>query len=565
MKLNIILLNLIALISGEQLFLDPIPYHSIPVNGTKGGVSADSAECSKLGLEILKVGGNAIDSSITTTLCQGLIYPFASGIGGGGFMLVKLANDSSYFINFREMAPKLSNSTMFKKANDSLLGGLAVGIPGEIKGLEVAHQLFGKLSWKRVLEPVINLARYGYKVTKQLELRLKRNEGYIRTMAGLNSTYVNKDNSLAAEGQVLKRKSLANTLEQISIHGSKAFYQGPIAEAMVKSVQSNGGILQLEDLDKYKVEVVPALKAKFLNHDIHFLPPPASGIVAYHALKILENLNKPELDIDVVLKMVEAFKFAYVGRLNLGDPNFNNLGEAIKNILNENGIKREYERIEKLDITQEPKFYVDFKEQGFKEDHGTSHVSIIDKDRMSVSVTSTINTDFGSKLLDLETGILFNNEMDDFSNPSFSNFFGFPPSKENFVEPYKRPQSSMTPIILSNSDKLLSIGASGGSRIITSVVQSVFFHTALKLKLNAAIDTPRFHHQLLPNSLRVENNSLSDAAFAKLKVFNHTVIITERSESVVNAVEVSFKKEKCKGTLVTAVTDKRKDGIAAAY
>ncbi|PVU95461.1 hypothetical protein BB561_001820 [Smittium simulii] len=483
------------------------PVDSKQAFGKYGAVAADEGRCSKIGVDVLKDGGSAVDAAISSTLCIGVLNCFSSGIGGGGFMLIRLPSGKSELIDFREVAPTLAYSKMFKNnITEAQFGGLSIAVPGELRGFELAHKRYGKLSWKRLLEPTINLTRDGYKVGKMLAFHLKNNEALIKNSKGFRDAFLNSDGSIKSEGQISKRPNFSLTLQRVSHEGVDAFYKGHLPRKMVNYIRKAGGIITAEDFSDYKPLIREVSRFYYNNYTVITGSPPTSGTIVGHILNILEGYNlknKDEILVNIH-RIVEAFKFGFSQRTRIADPDFENIGKYI-----EMQKSKEYAAQVRKNITdfQTHNFEYYNPEFDIKEDHGTTHLSVVDKNGMAVSLTSTINLIFGSKVMDPYTGVLFNDHMDDFSTPNLKNAFGLYPSPKNFIKPKKRPLSTTSALIVEKNGKLQFImGASGGSKILTSTTQVLLNSLEFNMTLKDAVDAPRLHHQLLPQQLLFESN-----------------------------------------------------------
>ncbi|PVV03626.1 hypothetical protein BB560_001893 [Smittium megazygosporum] len=534
------------------------PVDSKQAFGSNGAVAADNAHCSQIGVDALKDGGSAVDAAISTAICIGLFNSFSSGIGGGGFMVIRLPNGQSEFIDFREVAPLLAEPLMFKD-NITLaqVGGLAVGVPGELRGYELAHKRHGRLSWSRLLEPTIKLARDGYSISKILAFVLEREHKSISSADGFKDVFLRPDGSPLREGDIGKRVNFANTLQKIADKGSQVFYEGEIAQSIVSYIKKNNGIISLDDLKAYTPVIRETASFTYHGRKIITGAPPTSGTIVGHILNILEEYNlKADDPILSAHRIVEAFKFGFSQRTHLGDPDFVQIKKFI-----ELQQSKEYAEVVRKNITDDRthswKYYN--PEFDIKDDHGTTHLSVVDKDGMAVSLTSTINLLFGSKLMDPVTGVVLNNHMDDFSTPNIRNAFGLYPSPNNFILPKKRPLSTTSAMVIEKDGKVeYVLGASGGSKILTSTLQVLLNSIDFGKSLKQAIDAPRMHHQLLPNQLLLEPHFPSSIRQGLSKK-GHKIDELGLGLCVVQGVHVLDD-----GT-INAVSDGRKFGAPAAY
>ncbi|XP_071503260.1 glutathione hydrolase 1 proenzyme-like [Diadema antillarum] len=485
----------------------------------RAAVAADAAGCSEIGRDVLTDGGGAIDAAIAGLLCVGLYNPHSAGIGGGSFTLYYDKHEgTAHFWDSREKAPLAAHRDMyFNKSEDaSTVGGLAIGVPGEIKGYWEAHQMFGKLPWRRLFEPSIELAENGLIVSPELEYAISRKSEIMLSDESLREVFTDGNGNLLAAGDTLYQRKLGNTLRKIADNGASEFYNGSIAETIAAEVQNRGGIITVEDLAAYSVEKRTPLSFRVNDMTVYSGRPPCSGAVYALILNILEGYDFTPDSIgslsNKVLtyhRIIEAFKFAYAKRSALGDESFVNITELVANMTSQtyaDGLRARINDDRTYNYTYyDPEFQI-------VNDGGTSHISIVDQEGNAASVTSTINTHFGSKVRGNITGIIFNNEMDDFSKPGENNYFGVPPSEANFIVPGKRPLSSMAPVIIvdGNGHVRFVVGASGGTRITTATslvsMETLWFGSSLV----DAVERKRVHHQLVPQYFNYEPTFPSD-------------------------------------------------------
>ncbi|KZF26975.1 gamma-glutamyltransferase [Xylona heveae TC161] len=508
-----------------------------------GAVASESTICSNIGIELLKAGGNAADALVGTVLCVGVIGMYHSGIGGGGFMLVRSPHGDYEFIDFRETAPAAAFENMYKNNTDaSIYGGLASGVPGELRGLAHLHDKYGLLPWPMVVKPSVNVARQGFPVTADLVKQMKS------AVAGQDNFLVNDPNwaidfapngKLLGIGDTLTRKRYANTLEAIAEEGVDAFYHGPIAESMIRAVQAANGTMTLEDLRNYTVALRKPAHIDYHGYKLTGCSAPSGGTVALSALKIIEgydgmgeasmlNLSTHRLD--------EAIRFAYGERANLGDPYFvPGMQEYEDQMLNASTaaeIRDKISDFHTLNVSA-------YNPLGLEslETPGTSHIVTADGSGMAITLTTTINLLFGSQVLVPETGIIMNNEMNDFSIPGTSNAFGYIPSEANYIRPGKRPLSSISPVIAEKPDGTLYyvIGAAGGSRIITSTIQNLWHVLDQNMTVPEALAQPRLHDQLMPNQVTFEY-SYNNETVSFMKSRGHNVTWVAPGQSAAQGI-----------------------------
>uniref|UniRef100_H2YEV9 Glutathione hydrolase n=1 Tax=Ciona savignyi TaxID=51511 RepID=H2YEV9_CIOSA len=548
----------------------PTPAHSAVYDNA--AVASDAGPCSKVGVDILKEGGTAVDSAIAAILCVGLHNSHSCGIGGGFFMtFYNATTGEATFINAREVAPARADKNMFKGNPElSVLGTLAVAVPGEIAGLWEAHQSHGKLPWERLFQPSIDMAENGYFINDALARAIDSSQEYIHNRT-FNLWY-NDDGSLKKAGDLIRRPLLAQTMRTIAKEGVSAFYNGSLTDKIINDLNEGFGdnIITAEDLWNYKPEVKPAINITLDNLTVFSPGPPGSGAVMSLILNILdgydfipESLSKNKRVL-TIHRIVEAFRFAYAKRSNLGDPRNNeNIMELAKNMTAD-----WYADDLRLKISDEHTWPVDYygPDWSVPDDSGTAHLSLVASNGDAVALTSTINLYFGSKVRGRSTGILFNNEMDDFSSPNITNAFGkyrVPPSPSNFIYPGNRPLSSMTPtVITENKNGVMSIkmvvGASGGTKITTGTALVAMNSLWFGFDVGTSVEMKRVHDQLMPNVTDCEQG-LDESIISGLESKHHATRITSSAGSVVQAIVV------LPDGKVGAACDSRKGGYPYGY
>eukprot|EP01112_Ceratiomyxa_fruticulosa_P009395 TRINITY_DN2445_c0_g1_i1.p1 TRINITY_DN2445_c0_g1~~TRINITY_DN2445_c0_g1_i1.p1 ORF type:complete len:608 (-),score=116.12 TRINITY_DN2445_c0_g1_i1:61-1884(-) len=477
-----------------------------------GAVASDHPLCSQIGTSILKLDGHAVDAAIATAFCLGVVNPFASGIGGGGVMLVY--NNVTKLVevfDFREMAPSASTVNMYvSNPSLSLNGALAIAVPGELRGMYAAWSKYGTLPWNAIMSPAVDLANNGFPVGTRLAEELQNKQSIILSTPSFASVYA-PNGKILKLGETCVNAKLGKTLQYFRDNGVEAFYTGEMGKTVANEIKAAGGILTFEDLNNYKVQVSPPTSTYYLGYKVFTSPAPFGGPVVGLALNLMERFilgsNQLQYGVDSLHLEIESFKFAYSDRMALGDPSFvKNISFILQQMNSKDHASVLRERISPSQ-TFPPNYYADLTDTLSQlNDSGTSHIAVVDgMSGNAVSFTTTINTSFGSKFVSDSTGILFNNEMDDFSSPNMTNFFGYPPSENNFIAPGKRPLSSMSPtIVFKDSEIYLVVGASGGSYIISATTDTIVRVLNFGFSLNDAIQKPRFHHQLIPNVLAVE-------------------------------------------------------------
>ncbi|KAI0018266.1 gamma-glutamyltransferase 1 [Xylariomycetidae sp. FL0641] len=475
---------------------------------TPGAVASETKVCSKIGTDVLRSGGNAADAMIATHFCAGVIGMYHSGIGGGGFMLVRSSQGSYESIDFRETAPAAAFQDMYNNNTRlSLFGGLASGVPGALRGIEYLYKNYASFGWKELVMPSVKLAREGFIVTNDLVNYMDATplNSFLTNDPAWASDFA-PNGTLIKLGETMTRKRYADTLETIANRGSDAFYEGAIANATISALAAGGGTMTLEDLRSYTVVTRKPSQIRYRNYTITSTSAPSGGIVALSALNIADgfDFNDPSTVNITTHLLDESIRFAYGQRVNLGDPSFTDLASYQESMLSQNTAA---EIRSKISFTRTLNVSA-YDPAGYEElpTPGTSHIVTADKSGLAISATTTINLLFGSQLMVPETGVIMNNEMNDFSIPGSSNAFGYLPSPVNYVAPGKRPLSSISPVIVETRDGRLYFitGSAGGSRIITAVVQ--LLHHTLDEHMTApeGLAQPRLHDQLVPNQVSFE-------------------------------------------------------------
>ncbi|MCC6748543.1 MAG: gamma-glutamyltransferase [Deltaproteobacteria bacterium] len=513
--------------------------------GTRGMVAADHPLASRAGLELLRQGGNAVDAACATVFALGVVNPAGSGLGGGGFLMVHVPGEAApRILDFRETAPGKAHRAMFLGAGvpraASQRGGLAVAVPGEVRGCAEALRRYGKLPLAKVLAPALRLARGGFPVGRHLAAATLHLGPALSTSEELKREFLSQSRPLRP-GELLRRPLLAQTLALLAQQGPDAFYRGRIGRDLLERVAASGGILGAEDLASYKVVERAPLRVTYRGHEVFTMPPPSSGGVAL--VQVLGMLGRRPLaplghnSSRYLHRVAEALKHAFADRARfLGDTDF---VKVPVERLTSPALAAELERRLGERVLAPNRYGSAPSPVAPPSDGGTSHVSVIDGRGMAVALTTTINTPFGALVAGRRSGVILNNEMDDFSTrPGKPNAFGLVQSEANAIAPGKRPLSSMSPtLVLKGGRTVLALGASGGPTIITATLQVLLNVLDFELELGEAVARSRIHHQGQPNELLVERDLPEDVRSA-LAYRGHHVKEVARPYTAVQAVQV---------------------------
>ncbi|RST50936.1 gamma-glutamyltransferase [Variovorax sp. DXTD-1] len=487
-----------------------------PVAAEHGMVVSAQHLATKVGVDVLKRGGNAVDAAVAVGYALAVVYPAAGNLGGGGFMTVQLADGRKTFLDFREKAPLAATANMYLDKDGNVIKGLstnghlAVGVPGTVSGMEYAREKYGTMKRADLIAPSIQLAEKGFALEQGDIDMLRTSTNDFKKDPVSGAIFLNKGEPFAV-GQKLVQKDLAKTLRAVSAKGVDGFYKGWVGQAIVASSQAGKGIITQADLDQYKTRELAPVECDYRGYRVVSAPPPSSGgVIICEMLNILEGYPLKDLGFrsaEAVHYQIEAMRHAYVDRNSyLGDPDF---------------VKNPLDRLLDKGYAEKIRAAIDPKKAGVSKDikpgvaphegSNTTHYSITDQQGNAVSVTYTLNDWFGAKVTADKTGVLLNNEMDDFTAKiGVPNMYGLVQGEANAIAPGKRPLSSMSPTIVSKDGKpVFVVGTPGGSRIITAVLHTILNVVDYGMNVQEAVDAPRFHQQWLPDVTNVETFAIS--------------------------------------------------------
>ena len=538
-----------------------------PVHALHGMVSTQEVTATHVGVDILKRGGNAVDAAVAVGFALAVTLPRAGNIGGGGFMLVHMAESGeTVAIDYRETAPARASHDMYLDSAGNVdeqrarFSYLSVGVPGTVAGLALALEKYGTMTLADVMAPAIYLARNGITVSPSTAEALSRGEKRLAGHAASAAVFLDSNGKALAAGERLVQSDLAWSLEQIAREGPDAFYRGAIAERIAADMAANGGLITRDDLESYRAIERAPVRGTYRGYTIHSMPPPSSGGV--HLIQILNILEDYPIEFlgansaDTIHVMAEAMKLAYADRSHyLGDPDFWDV--PVKGLTSKAYAAKLREKISLRYAT--PSKDIKPGDPLPYESNETTHFSIMDRDGNVVSNTYTLNFSFGTGIVAAGTGILLNNEMDDFSaKPGVPNAYGLVGGEANAIEPRKRPLSSMTPtIVFDATGPMLATGSPGGSRIITTTLQIIMNVIDHGMNIAAATAASRVHHQWLPDKLRVEVG-ISNDTLDRLSAMGHHVEIGNAMGSTQTVMRIE-------GGFLGAADTRRPGALALGY
>jgi len=544
-----------------------------PVRAPHGMVASTERVASQIGVEVMKRGGNAVDAAVAVAFVLAVVYPSAGNLGGGGFMMIRRSDGNATAIDYREMAPAAATREMYigpdgqliKGEGSSLLGYRAAGVPGTVAGMAFALKKYGsgKLTWTELIEPARKLAARGFAVTHRMEKMLQDHQKVLSPFADSRRIFL-RDGKLYREGEILRQPELAATLARLQKKGPREFYDGETARLIAEDMERNRGLITRDDLLGYTVKERVPLRGSYRGHEIISMPPPSSGgAVLLEMLNILEGFDLKKLQpfsSEYYHLLVEAMRRAYADRAEyMGDTDFGSV--PIDGMIDKAYAERQRSTInpERASLSSE----ISAGKPPGHESTQTTHFTVVDAAGNAVSNTYTLNGGFGSGVVAKGTGVLLNNEMDDFtSKPGEPNMFGAIQSERNAIAPRKRPLSSMTPTFVLRPDGSLyfAIGSPGGTTIINTVLQVISNVIDHGMNLQEAIDSPRVHHQWLPDKILEEPLGVSADTRRALEGRGHRFVSEPNYMSDAQGIMIEEKTNMRLGA-----SDARQDGASVGY
>jgi gamma-glutamyltranspeptidase/glutathione hydrolase len=570
-KVPVSFLLILAFIASALPFTSRVP--AAPVRGQHGMVASQHEIASRIGIEIMKKGGNAVDAAIAVGLALAVVYPEAGNIGGGGFMLIRKSNGEAHAIDYREMAPKAATRNVFldqkgeliKGEGSSTIGYRASGVPGTVAGFDMAFKKYGsgKVTWRDVVEPARLLAQNGYALSYRLANLFRGYRDNLSKYPESNRVFL-RSGKFYNEGDLFIQPDLAQTLGRIERLGAQEFYTGKTARLIADDMKANGGLITLDDLKNYQAKERTPLTGTYRGYQIVTMPPPSSGgIVMLQVLNMLEGYDVRAMQYNSAAKyhvLAESMQRAFADRAEfMGDPDFADV--PLAKLVDKKYAEERRSSIQSNKASSSAEVGHGNIVAG-KEHTETTHFTVVDKDGTVVTNTYTLNDLYGSAVTVKGAGFLLNDEMDDFAaQPGKANMFGLIQGEKNSVQPGKRPLSSMTPTIVLKKDGTpwFALGARGGPRIISAVIQTVINVIDHDMDIQQAIDAPRIHHQWFPDEILFEPYGMSPDTQNILTGYGHK--FASRPGYVAQATGIMIDN---KGTRLGAV-DSRGDGEAVGY
>ncbi len=546
------------------IFVSP---HSFPqkksIVAQRGAVVSVDEFASKIGVSILKKGGNAVDAAVATAFALAVTYPQAGNIGGGGFMMIRTKNGEAVAIDYREKAPMKAHARMFLRPDGTLdtmlsdYGYLVAGIPGTVRGLETAWKKYGKSPWRELVMPAVELAENGFVLNPVFAAYLESNRSNLSRYDETRKIFFKEDGQAYRAGELLVQKDLARTLRAIADHGADAFYEGPLADAMAEEIARNGGIWTIEDLRNYGAVVRTPVRSTYRGLEIISMPPPSSGgIAVIEMLNILENFELKPGHAETYHLIAESMRLTFFDRARfLGDPDF--VKVPVDRLISKSYAKD----LSKVIDIRKTRSSEELASEDYPEISETTHFSVIDAEGNIVSNTYTLEDWFGSCAVVKGLGFLLNNEMHDFNiEPDVYGFTGQKEHNKNLIEPGKRMLSSMTPtIVLKNGKPFLVTGSPGGKTIINTVAQIIVAMTDYHLSLRGSVDQPRLSQTWKPDRILIERGRWHPEVISQLRAKGHKI---EETEFIGDAHSIWIDP---KSGLIYGEADTRRYGWAEGY
>jgi gamma-glutamyltranspeptidase/glutathione hydrolase len=560
---------LFAVIASERIAFAAWPE---PVRGKHAMVASQHELASKIGADVMKKGGNAVDAAIAVGLALAVVYPEAGNIGGGGFMLIRKKSGEVVAIDYREMAPAAAGRDIFVDKDGKLIQGegsstigyRASGVPGTLAGFDLAFKKHGsgKIRWRDLVEPARVLAQNGYVLSYRLAELFKAYKSNLALYEDSNRIFLRNGNYYA-EGDLFRQPDLAATMGRVQTLGASEFYTGKTAKLIADDMKAHNGLITLDDLKNYKAKERTALRGNYRGYEVITMPPPSSGgIVMLEVLNMLEGYDIRSMGYNSAAKyhvLAEAMRRAFADRAEfMADPDFANV--PVAGLIDKSYAEKRRSNIDLKKASSSRD--IGHGEPAGGEPMETTHYTVADPDGNVVTNTYTINDLYGSAVTAKGTGVLLNDEMDDFAaRPGKPNMFGLIQGERNAVQPGKRPLSSMTPTIVLRKDGTVwfALGARGGPRIISAVMQSVINVIDHDMNIQAAIDAPRIHHQWFPDELLYEPFGMSPDTLSILSSYGHK--FPGRPGYIATATGIMIDE---KGIRLGAI-DSRSDGVAVGY
>jgi len=530
-------------------------------------VSTTDVRATRVGIEVLQQGGNAVDAAIAVGFALAVVHPSAGNIGGGGFAVVRMANGETAALDFREKAPLMLTPDEYqddegRPTDKSRVGHLAVGVPGTVAGLGELHERYGSLPWNQLVAHAVDLAENGFTVTESLNRGLARRASLLTQYETTQQVFY-PNGEPPRVGSNFRQPLLAQTLSLIASDGRNAFYRGQIADLIVEEMREGGGLITHEDLSRYQAVWREPITFEYRGHTIISMPPPSSGgITIAEILNILEGYDLRSLgfnSFDAVHLMTESFRRAFADRnYYLGDPDFVNI--PVAQLISDEYAAELRASISRGRASPSEQFN---RVPVLSEGNNTTHYSIVDGQGNAVAVTYTLNSGYGSGVTVGRAGFLLNNEMDDFTvRAGYPNQFGLIQGEANLVGPERRPLSAMTPTIVVDPQGQLRlvVGSPGGPRIITAVAQVIINVLDFGMDVRMAVDAPRIHHQLLPDVIELENNGLDLTTRSELMSAGHEIAA---NSGFFGDIQLIIREPN--GTLYGASDPRHEDGRALGF